>query len=287
MTPCLGRWHRIARGIVVSGLALMPVGSVVSALEPGKAAALLEGACNSLGGNARFAALKHLEMESDLRSPDGTVVDLRIAIELPDRMTKAETIHLSRGPTVSRIASLRGQTASLRPGSEGVPLAITMSPADEDALARRMRDELLRYAVAFLCAAPRSLGLEARYAGRAEAPDGTAHVLAIAGPTGEVARLFLDETSSRPLMLSYTGSANRSGSRKSPAAATKSGVRPAPSPALPAEPKPQHSAETVEWRVGDYRSVNGLQLPHHVTISAAGAITEEWTVRRFRVAESQ
>jgi hypothetical protein len=35
--------------------------------------------------------------------------------------------------------------------------------------------------------------------------------------------------------------------------------------------------------LGEYRAVNGVMLPHRVSLSVEGQPTEEWTIEKFRV----
>jgi hypothetical protein len=77
--------------------------------------------------------------------------------------------------------------------------------------------------------------LQFKYAGEADAGDGTAHVLDVSGPEGFAARLFVDMKTSLPLMLSWS------------------------------EPRgPAPNAPIVERRIyySGFQKVNGVNLPH-------------------------
>src|SRR5207247_2731174 len=58
-------------------------------------------------------------------------------------------------------------------------------------------------------AAPSFFPVEFSYAGEAKAEDGSADVIEVKGPNGFTARLFLDQKTHQPLMLSYRGVAPR------------------------------------------------------------------------------
>lgn len=40
---------------------------------------------------------------------------------------------------------------------------------------------------------------------------------------------------------------------------------------------------TITWRFDDYKSVDGVLLPHRVDQSVDGQPAEEWTVEKYRV----
>src|SRR6185295_19086430 len=96
--------------------------------------------------------------------------------------------------------------------------------------------DLERMVLAWLLITPGTLPLEFTYAGEAKADGKTADVLDAAGPNNFVTRLFIDQQTHQLLMLTYKA--------------------PMPNTADKME---------VRWVVSDYRSVNGLNLPHHQT----------------------
>jgi hypothetical protein len=49
-----------------------------------------------------------------------------------------------------------------------------------------------------------------------------------------------------------------------------------------AENPPAQQA-TFEMRFGDYKNIDGIQLPHEITRSVNGQTNEEWTVKSYKV----
>jgi hypothetical protein len=154
------------------------------------------------------------------------------------------------------------------------------SDAELQAL-RAARADLARLAVALLLRAPQFQPVEFTYGGTAEAPDGKADVIDVKGRDGNAfaARLFLDTVSHRPLMLSYRGVAPRlvMQTRR-----VERGAAPPPE-AGQATPPPAGDVVDIEMFLDDYRKVDGLMLPHHITRSVAGEVNEEWTFKSYVV----
>src|SRR5262249_46091039 len=127
----------------------------------------------------------------------------------------------------------------------------------------------------WLLATPPSLPLEFTYAGQAKTQSGgqTADVLDLNGPHNFAARLFIDQRTHQVLMLTYKiNLPNRS--------ADKQTRRPADAPT---EAEPEAPKVEVRWIASDYRSVNGLTLPHRLTRSTGGQITEEIELQKVKV----
>src|SRR5207249_10001447 len=123
------------------------------------------------------------------------------------------------------------------------------SDAETQAL-RAARADLARFTLAFLLTSPASMPLEFIDGGEAESPDGKADVLNVKGPGSFAARLFLDKSSHRPLMLSYRGVAPRI------IVQTQRGGPPpagAADRALPAAPE----VVDITMFFDDYRSIDG------------------------------
>jgi hypothetical protein len=127
----------------------------------------------------------------------------------------------------------------------------------------------------WLLATPPLLPLEFTYAGQAKIQSSgqTADVLDLNGPHNFAARLFIDQQTHQVLMLTYKiNLPNRS--------ADKQTQRPADAPA---QAEPEVSKVEVRWIASDYRNVNGLTLPHRLTRSTGGQITEEIELQKVKV----
>jgi hypothetical protein len=117
--------------------------------------------------------------------------------------------------------------------------------------------------------------LEFKYAGEAESPDGKADVLDVTGSNSFAAKLFLDKASHRPLMLVYRGA--------SPRVVVQS-QRGGPPPADPTHiPPPAPEQVDINMFLDDYKAVDGVMLPHHITRSVDGQPSEEIVFKTIKV----
>jgi len=132
----------------------------------------------------------------------------------------------------------------------------------------------------WLLITPATLTVEFTYAGEAKAQaDGkTAVVLDVKGPNDFAARLFLDQNSHQLLMLTYKAKARMQNiDRSQPGQTTQEEI------AKKKEAEANAPEVEIRWVVSDYRNVNGLSLPHRLTKSASGQITEEIEIQKVKV----
>jgi hypothetical protein len=156
------------------------------------------------------------------------------------------------------------------------------SDAEAQAL-KNSRAEMARVTLAFLLSAPQSMGLEFGYGGEAEAADGKADVITVKGPGSFLAQMFLDKATHRPLMLAYKGVA--------PQMRVQTQRGPAPTTAPPHSSGDDAGAGApvapplvdISMFLDDYKAVDGVMLPHHITRSVDGQTNEEWTFTAIKV----
>lgn len=150
------------------------------------------------------------------------------------------------------------------------------------ALQQGVRSDFARLLIGWLLTTPSSFPVEYSYAGEAESPDGKADALDVKGPGGFAARLFLDQKTHRPLMLTYNG--------KKPRVITQTMTGP-PRNREDAE-KRVKEMETeaakqpdVEYRINldDYRDVNGISFPHKLTRSIENEVNEELEITKVKI----
>ena len=185
----------------------------------------------------------------------------------------------------------------------------------EQARVRRLKTEFNRYMLAFLGGA----GLQPTFVAVAEAPEGKADVVEVKNEQGQSVRLFIDQATSMPLMLQYQeirprimmggpgggpgGPGGRRGpgsapggdapGARAPGAAGAPGAPGAPGAAggapnpeeirrrMESMPPPQPS--TVTLYLGEFKTVDGVMLPHRLTQAIDGKTVEEWTIEKARV----
>ena len=258
---------------------------VLLTMDPQAADDLLAQARAALGGGAALARVHGLSMAGTIqrllgdRTVDGEVA---LDLELPDKMLRTDSISpMGDQTTVVTAQGVNGDTLlrSMRM-LNAPPGAMVRTPpppqpgTDAEAQAlRNSRAELARMTLALLLTTPPSVPVELTAAGQAESPDGKADVVDVKGPGAFAARLFLDAVSHRPLMLTYRGMAPRIVVQ----------TRRADEPASAAEaPKPSEAVDIAMF-LDDYRSVDGVLLPHHITRSIDGKPSEEWTLKTIKV----
>jgi hypothetical protein len=271
---------------------LLSVLLVAAAADPAaeqRARDVLEKARQALGGK-RAAAVRSLSLEAELRRVQpvegGEARDmsgeLTIDALLPDRYLKVETLSPFAGaPAFSIGTGLDGQQAWRAPvgGGGGPHMVIRVGgnegPGGAEALLRRTRGELARLLLAVLAAAPSELTLV--HAGEAEAPEGRAERIEVADAHGSIGTLFVDKSSHRPLFLSFKApvarmQVMRATSHGDAERTQRAEQRPAPAPEADAR-----------LFVSEWKPVDGLLLPHQVSLAVEGGSSEEWTIKKWRL----
>jgi hypothetical protein len=215
--------------------------------------------------------------------------EVTIDLQLPDKMLRTESmspmgdmmIIVEQGINGEKL--LRSQrTVNGPPGA-----VIRMGPApagDAEAQAiRNARAELARTVVAFLLASPASLPLEYAYGGQAESDEGKAEIVDATGPGNFATRIFLDQKNHRPLMLQYRGAAPRVmiQTQPGPTPDAARGQHAEPGAGVPAPPPPQ--LVEIALFLDDYKPVDGVLLPHHLSRSIDGKPTEEMTFKTIKI----
>ncbi|MDQ3068797.1 MAG: hypothetical protein M3R55_03590 [Acidobacteriota bacterium] len=178
---------------------------------------------------------------------------------------------------------------------------------------RSQRVELSRMMLGWFGQAHPGLNAKYTYAGEAESPDGKAHIIDIKADGGFEAKLFVDQATSMPLMVTYQGfeqmtmqSGPRGGGPGQPVVpggtpppAPPTGgtaTAPVPPPAGGQSQMTQEQAQKrmeemmknrkmIEYRVffGDWKEVDGIQFPHTLQRAVGGTTTEEWTISKVKV----
>ena len=261
---------------------------------------LLGQARAALGGEGTLAKVQGLTLTGALMRalPDRSLTgELTLDIQLPDKMLRTDSMSPMGDATIVTETGINGdkllRNSRTIGGGPNMVIRIPGPPAagsDAEAQAlRNSRAELARLSLGLLLAAPTSTPLEFSYGGEAEADDGKADVIDARGPNGFAVRLFLDKKTHRPLMMLYKGVApgmvmrtatQRSDGPPDPARAERA-ARDAAA-AHDATPPPQPIVD-INMFFDDYKQVDGVWLPHHVTRSVDGKPTEEWTFKTIKL----
>jgi hypothetical protein len=257
-----------------------------------RATELIAQARAALGGDKAIVKVQGLSGAGTIQRliGDRTVSgELTFDLQLPDKMVRTDSIS-PMGDQMMMVSAqgINGdrllRSTRVLNGPPGAVIRTPPPPApgsDAEAQAlRNARAEFARMTMALLMTSPSSFPLEYTSAGQAESPDGKADVIDVKGPNSFAAKLFLDAASHRPLMLTYRGVAPRivvqtqRGDAPPPAAADPHGGAPTP---------PAGDVVEIAMFFDDYRNVDGVQLPHHITRSIDGKPNEELTFKTLKV----
>ena len=151
-------------------------------------------------------------------------------------------------------------------------------------MVRSAKQELSRLMLAWFATALPSANPEYSDAGVAESPDGRARVVDVRDANGLAARLFLDEQTHLPLMLTYQAPLPRM------VTMAMRGDKPAPG-GPPRRAIEQRAGSTSEppsmgeyaLYFDDWREVDGIRFPHRMRRAVGGVTSEEWTIGKVRV----
>ena len=219
--------------VVIGAVAAGPAAGVLAdGREDPKADAVMAEARKALGGEKKLADLKALSMRAEFRrEAAGPVVaggstfvmigaggsfssagggqttgSLAIDMVLPDKFYREETT--TGGFSITRVDGFEGDRPflDLTSNSAGARVAAdnpASDPARAKAALKRTNTDLARLMLGLVAGTQPGLPVTYTYAGQAESPDGTAHVIDVNGGEDFKARLFIDTATHLPLMLTY------------------------------------------------------------------------------------
>jgi hypothetical protein len=279
--------------LMVSMISLaMTLGGLAARLEGDtRAAALLAQARAALGGEKNLTRVQGLTCTGSYERTLGDRQlsgELTLDLQLPDRMLRTETMNPIGDTTIVVEQGINGDTLLRHQrtlnASPGALIRMGAPPASADAEAQAVRNaraEMTRTLLALLMTSPASLPVEFAYGGEAEADDGRADVLDAKGAGSFAARIFLDQKTHRPLMLQYRGVAPQLRIQTQPLQGPPDAerLRRADQGAHEAPGAPPPQVVDIALYLDDYRSVDGVLLPHHLARSVDGKPTEEMTFK--------
>jgi hypothetical protein len=270
-----------------------------------KAAELIAQARAALGD---LSKLKSLTITGDYRRKAGKMDmsgDLQLDILLPDKVMQTEVFSPMGGIDITRYQTLNGATTWTDTANSGGGHVMMINNASvkggnlsqQAAQDLALKIDMTRTLLGLLLTVPASLPVEFSYAGVAESPDGKADVLEIkaANPalvsemkmaTITVGKLFLDQKTHQPWMISYQGR-----QRVAMVSSMTTGQMPTKEDL---EKRAQEAAAAAEaapiieyqWRFSDFRNEGGLNLPHRFTKLAGEDIVDEWELKKFKLNSS-
>ncbi|HEY8150799.1 MAG TPA: hypothetical protein VIK51_17960 [Vicinamibacteria bacterium] len=281
---------------VAASVSILSLAGPLSAAEPdaadaaGRAQRVLAAARQALGGEGALAAVHSLSLEGQLRrrvaGEDGEQEmsgDVRVDSLLPDRYLRVDTVSPMPGmPGIPLATGLDGDEvwSGALPVASGMNVVVRAAPPGDASAQGRLKDRILRESALFLVTLLAGAnGTEYAWVGEAEAPEGRADVLHVMGRGGLDARLFVDQKSHRPLMLTFRDSPPRMMVRREmgPGGGHARPGGSAPPEALPTPPPPVEAALFLS----DWKRVGGVLLPHALNKTLEGKPYEEIVVSRY------
>ena len=278
--------------VYLMSLAMTAGGFAARAAGDTKAEQLMAQARAALGGEKNLNKVQGLTATGTYQRtmPDRQLSgEVTIDLQLPDKMLRTESMSPMGDMTIVTEQGLNGEkllrsqrTLNAPPG-RGDPHGPAPTGDAEAQAIRNARADLARTALAFLLTSPASLPLEFSAGGEAESDDGKADVIDAKGAGNFAARIFLDQKSHRPLMLMYRGVAPRVmiQTQQGPPPPDGGRGRGEPPHDAPAAPAPQ--VVDITLYLDDYKSVDGVMLPHHMARSVDGKPTEETTFKTIKI----
>jgi hypothetical protein len=288
------------------------------AAQDAKATEVLAGARKAIGGK-KLDALTSLSVEGAAQRNIGNfqmASNLELLVSLPDKYVKSDT---SKDPMVT-MASTTGFNGDrpikssmtpgggmfIRMGGPGMPPPGNIekpSPEQQAELdkqiVRSARQDISRLMLGWFAAAHPSLTVQYAYGGEAESPDGKAFIVDAKSADGFAARLFIDEATHLPLMVTYQAPQGRMVTVGGPPPGGGGGRAEGATRPVSAEDRQRVEADAqrqinqlqtqpppmVEYRLyfDDWRDEDGIKFPHSIRRAAAGTTVEEWTVSKVKV----
>lgn len=277
-----------------------------------KGAAVLAEARKALGGEDRFKAVQRLEVKGKSARAAGNnniEGDFEVLLELPGKYRRKENISmndfgieilqiLNGGIAIEEIAT-PGRAGSIggfeggggdfggergrggRGNQNNIAAALLGGGnADPEARQRSLAAEMARTTLSLLLTTTEPVA----WIGMAESPDGKANVLEFKTADGIATRLLVDEKTHTPLMMAWTGVAsglpfnNRrggGGGRQGQGGQQQAQGRRGGATAGQIAP--------LQMYFSDYKTVNGIRLPHLIQRGANDETTEELVVKTYRI----
>lgn len=276
-------------------------------------------------GEKTLDALKTLSLQATVQRNVNSMqlsTDVELLLEMPDKYVRTDQPNTPGLVTGGMTTGFNGEK-SIQPaqgGLAGGAFVIRMGPGGplpapseklspeerdkvEKSVVRAAKQELSRLMLGWFAAAHPGVNAQYTFAGEAESPDGRAYVIDVQNADGFAARVFIDQQTSLPLMVTYQGPQRQVMTRGPGGAASHGGGTvaqrtQASQPMTDEERKKaqdEMSRQIEELRrqppvmvdftlfFEDWQLVDGVRFPHKIRRAAAGATTEEWTVTRVKI----
>ncbi|HET6974909.1 MAG TPA: hypothetical protein VFI24_01190 [Pyrinomonadaceae bacterium] len=281
-------------------LTLILSSATAALADDARAQEILKQARQAIGGEEKLQKIEALQINGQYRRVFGERQmggDREISILLPNKYLVEDAMNAG-GLSTAMINSrgLNGDKAwSGSSGGGGMVFRIggpggqQASPEQMEAMLKRVYNaEFSRYLLAIILTPPPSLAVEFKYAGESDVEDAKADVIDVTGADKFSVRVYFDQSSHLPLLLSYRGPKPRvmtmtrqAGSAPKPDEIKKAQEEAEKKMHAEAPPVP----EEVEFyiRLSDHKKVNGVMLPHKLTFLTENEVSEEFEISKYQI----
>jgi len=285
-------------------LTLILSSAATALADDARAQEILKQARQAIGGEEQLQKIQGLQINGQYRRVFGERQmggDREISILLPNKYLVEDA--MNAGGLSTALINYRGLNGDkawsgnsgggggmvFRIGGPGGPGGQPPSPEQMEAMLRRIYTaEFSRYLLAMILTPPPSLAVEYKYAGESDVEDAKADVIDVSGPDNFSVRVFFDQKSHLPLLLSYRGPKPRvvTMTRQAGSASKPEDIKKA---AGEAEKKMHAEApaapEEVDFyiRLTDHKKVGGIMLPHKLTFLTDSEVSEEFEISKYQL----
>jgi len=320
------RNYRAAGAVAVAAAIAFAQPVIYIAQEANKAVDILAATRKAIG-NKKLDDLKTFSVQAGLQRNVSNMqfnADVELVLDLPDKYLRQET-PLGSGMVMSGggLSGFNGERTLQRLGAGSMPgggMVIRMGgpgPVDggqklspeqmeqmTKSLVRSSRGEASRFMLGWFAMAHPASNAQYTYAGEAESPDGKAYVIDVKNADNFTARLFIDQQTNLPLMVTYKAAQPRVLGAGGPGLQVSTGggghVVRATESREPTDEDRKKAREEAEKQIQelqkqppvladyviyfeDWRDAEGVKFPFRMRRATEGTTTEEWTVTRIKV----
>jgi hypothetical protein len=269
--------------------------------DDARAQEILKQARQAIGGEEKLQQIQGLQINGQYRRVFGERQmggDREIDILLPNKYLVEDA--MNAGGLSTALINTRGLNgdkawSANSGGGGGMVFRIAgpggqqASPEQMEAMLKRIYNaEFTRYLLAMILTPPPSLSVEYKYAGESDVEDAKADVIDISGADNFSMRVFFDQKSHLPLLLSYRGPKPRVMTMT-----RQAGSAPKPEELKKAQEdaeKKMHAEapsvpEEVDFyiRLTDHKKVGGIMLPHKLTFLTENEVSEEFEISKYQL----
>jgi len=286
-------------------LTLILSSAATALADDARAQEILKQARQAIGGEEQLQKIQSLQINGQYRRVFGERQmggDREISILLPNKYLVEDA--MNAGGMSTAMINTRGLNGDKAwsgnsgggggmifriGGGPGGPGGQPPSPEQMEAMQRRIYNaEFSRYLLAMILKPPPLLAVEYKYAGESDVEDAKADVIDVSGPDNFSVRVFFDQKSHLPLLLSYRGPKPRvmTMTRQAGSPAKPEDIKKAQEEAekkMHAEAPPVPEEVDFYIRLTDHKKVGGIKLPHKLTFLTESEVSEEFEISKYQL----